>query len=138
MTGKIPPPKLKPGDEITVAYLNALRDWAVQGSIMNVGAGLSGTGTPNGWNIGLSDNLPGRSGFLAKTNGTITARSGTTLGTGSVFLTTVSGSTITVLSDTATVANFSSTTGGIATATYVWVEEDDTGNLFITAVDCGN
>ncbi len=138
MLGKLPPKRLKPGDELTVAYMNELRDWAVQGSIMDVGAGLSGTGTPNGWSIGLSDNLPGRAGFLAKTNGTITARSGTTLGTGSVFLTTISGSTITVTSETMTVSNFSSTTGGIATATYVWVEEDSVGNFFITAVDCGN
>ncbi len=135
MIGRIPPQRLKIDDELLLKWLNDVRDWAVQGSIMDVGAGLSGSPTPNGWSIGLGAGI-GRAGFLAKTNGTITARSGTTAGTGSVFLTTFSAPTITVTANTLTVYNFSSTTGGIATATFVWVEQDDAGNYWITAVDC--
>ncbi len=136
MIGKQAPRRLKAGDELIIDWLNALRDAAVEGSISHLGPGISGSPTPNGWSIGVSE-VSSRAGFLAKTNGTISARSGTALGTGSVFLTTISGSTITVTSNTQTVFNFSSTSGGIATATYVWVEEDDAGNYFITAVDCG-
>ncbi len=136
MIGTIPPVMLKPGDELTCKWLNDVRRAAVEGSIAHLGPGLVGSPTPNGWSLS-TDTGSGRSGFLAKTDGTITARSGTTLGGGNVFLTTISGTTITVTSTSIAVLNFSSTTGGIATATYVWVEEDDSGNLFITAVDCG-
>lgn len=137
MIGKIPPQMLRAGDELTVGYLNDVRNWAVQGAIVDVGAGLSLVAGPNGLALGLAVNDTG-GGFWAKTNGTITARSGTTLGSGSVFLLSVTTTTITVTSNTLTVVNYSSTTGGIATGTYVFVEDDGFGNWSITAVDCGN
>ena len=82
--------------------------------------------------IGLQD-IPGRQGYLAVADGTITARVGTTLGSGMVFLTTIAGTAVTVLTDTANVLNFSSTTGGIPTGTYVWVEEDDNTAIFVSS-----
>lgn len=53
MIGKLPPPRLKAGDELTIAYLNSIRDWVVEGSIAHLGAGIEGDPTPNGWSIGL-------------------------------------------------------------------------------------
>ncbi len=140
MIGRTPPVKFKKGMELTAKWLADVRNAAVEGSICSLGPGLMGSATPNGWAIGLSNPGRGRAGFLAKTDGTISARVTTTLGTGTVFLTTIDSSTgvITVESDTVDVFNFSSTTGGIATGAYVWVEQDDAGNYFITAVDCGN
>ncbi len=137
MIGRIPPAVLKPGDELTCKWLNALRQVAVEGSIAQLGPGFNAQPTPNGWSIGIGS-ISGGGGFWAKTNGTISARSGTTLGTGSVFLLSVTTSTITVTSNTLDVVNYSSTTGGIATATYVFVQDDGFGNPSITAVDCGN
>ncbi len=136
MIGKIPPLRLKPGDELTTRWLNSVRDAAIEGSISDLGPGLTGSPTPNGWTIGVNERSGG--GFWAKTNGTISARSGTTLGAGSVFLLSVTTTTITVLTDTQAVVNYSSTTGGIPTGTYVFVQDDGFGNMSITAVDCGN
>ncbi len=137
MIGKIPPKRLKPGDELICRWLNAVRDAAVEGSIAALGPGLIGSPTPTGWQVGLASSIR-QNGFWAKTNGTISARSGTTLGSGSVFLLEVTSTTITVTSDTLDVVNYSSTTGGIPTDTYVFVQDDGFGNPSITAVDCGN
>ncbi len=138
MIGKVPPKPLKPGDELVCKWLNEVREAAVSGGIAALGPGLKGSPTPTGWAINLANPLGQMPGFLAKTDGAITARSGTTLGGGDVFLTSISGTTITVETDTVDVLNFSSTTGGIPDATYVWVEQDADGNYFITSVDCGN
>ncbi len=136
MIGRIPPPLIAPGDELTCKWLNAVRQAAVEGSISHLGPGLQGMPTPNGLALSLAS-TGGNGGFWAKTNGTITARSGTTLGSGSVFLLSVTTTTITVTSNTLGVVNYSSTSGGIATATYVFVQDDGFGNWSITAVDCG-
>ena len=50
---KLPPKRLKAGDELVVAWLNSIRDAAVEGSISHLGVGLKGSPTPNGWSIGL-------------------------------------------------------------------------------------
>ncbi len=137
MIGRIPPPIIKPGDELTAKWLNDVRQAAVEGSIAELGPGFTAMPTPNGWSIGLNS-TGGSGGFWAKTNGTITARSGTTLGTGTVFLLNVVGTAITVTTDTLSVVNYSSTTGGIPDAIYVFVQDDGFGNWSITSVDCGN
>ncbi len=137
MIGRTPPVRFKKGMELTAKWLDDVRQAAVEGSICSLGPGLQGSATPNGWVLGLAS-TGASSGFWAKTDGTISARSGTTLGTGSVFLLSVSGTTITVTGNSVNVVNYSSTTGGIPTATYVFVQNDGFGNLSITAVDCGN
>ncbi len=137
MIGRTPPVRIRPGDELTCAWLNAVRNAAIEGSICDLGPGLKGSPTPNGWSIGLTRSGAG-SGVWTKTNGAVSARSGLTLGTGSVFLLNVSTTTIEVTTITRDVVNYSSTTGGIPDATFVYVEDDGFGNLSITAVDCGN
>ncbi len=137
MIGRKPPPLIKVGDELTSKWLNGVRNWAVQGAIVDVSAGLSLSEGPNGTTISLTSIGTG-GGFWAKTDGVISARSGLTLGSGTVFLLDVSTTTITVTTDTLSVVNYSSTTGGIPTDTYVFVQNDGFGNWSITAVDCGN
>ena len=79
------------------------------------------------------------SASLAITNGTVTARVTTTPGSGAFNFVNLNGTTLTTdTSGTTACFNFSSTTGGIATGTYVWVEQDPAGNWWITSVDCGN
>ncbi len=133
MIGKVPPRPIKPGDELTTKWLNSVLKAAMEGSIASLGYGLKGSPSPTGWSIGLAGVTPNNHGFLAKTDGAITARVTTTLGEGDVFLTTISGTTITVETDTVHVLNFG---GAIATGRYVWVESDAEGNLFITAEEC--
>ncbi len=55
MIGKVPPKKLKPGDELVCKWLNDVRDSAVEGSIAALGPGLKGSPTSTGWQIGLAN-----------------------------------------------------------------------------------
>ncbi len=133
----VPFKEIRIGDELTMAWLNALRDTVLQNQItLGANCGLAMTQSPAGTALRVSSGSNSKQ--LAVTDGAITARSGTTAGTGTVFLTTFDGTDITTTAETLDVFNFSSTTGGIATGTYVWVQQDDGGNYWITAVDCGN
>src|SRR5580658_6753618 len=137
MIAKIPPPKLKLNDELLLDWLNALRDWAVQGSIQFLGPGLAGMPSPNGWSVGLAAVTAASEPFLCVTDGIISACSAfsgstATAGSGTVFVCSVSGTTITKTSQTLSVLNFSTTTGGIATGVNVWVSAEPTsGQYFI-------
>ena len=141
---RLAPPPLRKGDELTLKWLNGIRQLAVEGQV-DVGScsGISASQGPNGIALGVS--VASESGTLAYTDGTITARSGTTPGTGTVYLVVYDGTVLQIQNGTGgnptvtqAVLNFSSTTGGIPTGTYVWIEPDPGSNWFITAVDCGN
>lgn len=136
MAGKLPPVKLKPGDELTVAWLNAVRNIAVEGSIADLGAGLKGNPTPNGWAIGVAHNAA--AGSVCKTTSTITARSGTTVGSGTVDFYQRVGTTLTATGLSTTVYSYSSTTGGVASGQYGWAQQDEVGDWWLISVDCGN
>ncbi len=138
MIGRIPPPLIKPGDELTSRWLNDVRRAAVEGSIASLGAGLEGSPSPNGWSISLKAPASGASGSVVKTSSTITARSGTTVGSGTVDFYERVGSTLTATGLSDTVYSYSSTTGGIPSGTYGFAQRDRTGDWWLISVDCGN
>ncbi len=135
--------RLKGGDELTTTWLNKLLS-LVKSCVIQPGSnsGLSLNRNDHGTFVRLGQ--PNVQAQLAITSGTITARVGTTAGFGTVLLVDVSVAsdgttcTLTTTSVTETVFSYSSTTGGIPTDIYVWIEQDLTGNWFITSDDCGN
>ncbi len=136
-------PKLRAGMELTNSWLNRLLGLARRAQVQpGVNCGLSVNSNDHGTWLRLAQ--PNVQAQLAITTGTITARVGTTAGYGSVYLVDVSVAadgttcTLTTTSVTETVFSYSSTTGGIPTDIYVWIEQDLTGNWFITSDDCGN
>jgi len=132
------PRRWREGDTIGARDLNKLLD-AIERCIINPGqsSGLDISQSQGGTSLRVR---PPTNRYLGVTSGTITARSGTTPGTGTVtlYLYSTSAGTVGTSGVNVTVYNFSSTTGGIATSTYVWVEQDVDGNWWITSVDCGN
>jgi hypothetical protein len=133
------PKKLRPGDELTSGWLNHLLALARRALVQpGANSGLSVNQNDNGTWLRLSQ--PNVQAQLAYTSSTITARSGTTAGTGTVYLVDVSVVSGTcTLSTTAvqiTVYSFSGTTGGIASGKYCWIEQDVTGNYFLTSSEC--
>ena len=132
-------PKLKPGDELTSGWLNSLLALAFRALIQpGANSGLSVNQNDMGTWLRLSQ--PNVQAQLAITNGGISARSGTTAGTGSVFLVDISVAsgvcTLTTTTVQYTVYNFSGSAGGIADSKYCWIEQDVTGNWFVTSAEC--
>ena len=134
---KVTIPLVHEGEEISARLVNAIIAALRQAIIQPDGStGIRIIQTPAGTT--LSVRQPAR--YLAVVqSGGITARSGSTPGTGSVelYLLNVGGNSIADSTQAITVFNFSSTSGGIASGTYCWVEEDIDGNFWVTAVDCG-
>ncbi len=135
MIGKVPPRRLKPGDELVCKWLNEVRDAAIEGSIASLGAGLKGSPTPTGWALGVDIHQ----GTLRPgvTSSLITARVGNNMGSGSVDLYTMnSPPAITSDSETVTAYSISSVAAGIPSGTYCMVQMDANGNWWITTADC--
>ena len=132
-----PPPKLRPGDELTTKWLNWILAWVKRNTIeLGVDSGLAMAQTENATILRLASRQSGQQ--LAITDGTITARTGTTPGTGTVFLVNYDSTDLITGTVDVDVFNFSSTTGGIPDSIYCWIEQDPQGNWWITSVDCGN
>ncbi len=127
---RVPPPRLRPGDELTTGWLNKIRDWCVRNTLQGVSAGLTAQQLDTGFTLGaiIPDGASGSVGVVQ--TGGISARVGSTYGSGNVLVNT--------LGVNITVKNFSSTTGGIAAGTYVFVQQDSAGTWWVTSVDCGN
>ena len=138
---RFPPPEIRPSDDLTCGWLNRLRSWLLGAGVLAIGPGLTGHQTPNGWIIGLASAAGASTGILCYTDGTITAAtafsgSTSTAGTGTVFVCTTAAGVITKTSTTLSVLNYSPTTGGIATGTRVWVDQDIDGNYYIVSDAC--
>jgi len=132
------PRPLRAGDELTLRFLNWVRDKCLRNTIkLGPNSGLSGIWGSDGTILRVATG-EGGGAQLAITDGSISARSGTTPGSGTVFDVSYNGTVLVTATTTKTVGNFSSTTGGIPTGTYVWIEQDPQGAWWITAVDCGN
>lgn len=140
------PQKLHPGDELTTTWLNKLVMWCKRNTLnLGVNSGLDMIQNDAGTFLRLSGR-PG-TGRLAITYSTITAATtgggcsvgGFTPGSGTVNWIYFDGTCANPdTTDTPTVYNFSTTSGGIASGTFVWCSQDQSGNWWITAVDCGN
>lgn len=131
-------PDVHVGEEISARWINALLSAVRQNALKPEGStGCRIIQTAAGTTISVRQ--PARYVGVVQSGG-ISARSGSTPGTGSVelYLLNVGGNSIVDSTQAVTVFSFSSTTGGIASGTYCWVEEDIDGNFWITAVDCGN
>ena len=133
---------LRAGMELTSAWLNGLVVLLMRAQVMlGSDSGLEMNQTDKGTFLRIA--FQNNQATLAyTTSGGITARSGTTAGFGSVFLVDVSVAsdgttcTLTTTAVTYTVFNLSATTGGIAGGKYCWIEQDVTGNWFVTAAEC--
>jgi hypothetical protein len=132
--------KAKQGKPISASGLKGIAETCDWISKLRVAAPLTLANIAGGPLIGVA--LPPAGAQLAiTTSAGLTARVGTTAGHGTVNPVTSNGSTFALTTDTSTtitVLNFSSTTDGIAGNTYVWIQQDPSGNWFATAVDCGN
>lgn len=130
------PKDLKPGDELTLSWLNKIRSWCARNTInLGVGSGLAMVQNEQGTFLRVSGS---QSGELAITHGSITARVTSTPGTGSVYFVNYDGTSLsTDTSHDIPVLNFSSTSGGISTGVYVWVTQGPGSEYWITAIDCG-
>ena len=139
---KIEPPKrIAAGDELTVAWLNHIRDLLVESRIVSLGPGFTGGPTPSGTILGLAT-AQGSNGFFkgkVKTGGISARTSDASHGTGSVEIWVLNSSGSWIDSgDSATVTSISSTTGGIVAGTWVNCIYRDDGGAEILSVDCGN
>ena len=137
---QFPPPEITPAVDLTCNWLNRLRSWVLGAGVLGLSPPLVGHQTPNGWVIGLASQQ-GATGLLCYTDGAITAATAfsggsSTAGTGTVFICTTSAGEITVTTQTLSVLNYSPTTGGIATGTRVWVDQDQDGNYYIVSNAC--
>jgi hypothetical protein len=132
--------KAKEGKVISASGLAEIAktcDWITK---LRVAAPLTLSNIAGGPLIGVA--LPPSGAQLAiTTSAGLTARVGTTAGHGTVNPVMSNGSTFALTTNTSvtiTVLNFSSTTGGIAGGTYVWIQQDPSGNWFAVSADCGN
>lgn len=135
-------PKQKPTKPIQARTLRLLAETCDWASRIRVIAPLE----MNTFGGGPQIRLNGLGAQLAYTDsGGITARVGTTAGYGQVYYvaSTVTWSagvptcTLATGTDPMYVFNFSATTGGIAGGLYCFVEQDVSGNWWITAIECG-
>ncbi len=133
------PPALKPGMELTAAWLNWVLKTCKENRIeLGEGSGLTMSQNENGTILRTAGSSSGQL-QRAITNGAISARVGTSPGGGNVFLVSYNGTVYVTGVDSIPVLNYSSTTGGIATGVYCWIAEDPTSSeLEIISVDCGN
>jgi hypothetical protein len=133
------PKKLRPGDELTTGWLNWLLR-LIHAARVELGSNSGLCLNRNDTGTWLRLAQPNVQAQAALTSSAITARSGTTAGTGTVYLVDVSVvggvCTLTTSSVQITVYSFSGTTGGIASGKYCWIEQDVTGNYFITSSEC--
>ena len=137
---KFPPPKLlRPGDELTTGWLNWVLRLAKRNTIeLGANSGLSMVQNENGTSLRVASTS--KQGTVGITSSTISARSGLTPGSGTVDRYSYDEDSGDLVDDEQSedVLNFSSTTDGIASGTYVWIEQDGLGFWWITAVDCGD
>lgn len=127
----------KQGDEILAMHFADLKEAICEATIRPGScAGIDVFRGPGGTTLSVQ---PPSIGSLGVVTSAISARVGTTLGTGLVELYYASSTGVaTDCAQAVNVYNFSSTTGGITTGLYVWVQQDPSGDWYVTAIDCGN
>ena len=132
MSSPIILPRVKPGDEITAALFNALRDAIAQCIILpgrSVGIRITQT------DAGVAISVKSTQRFAGLTSGAISARSGSTPGTGTVELYALDTSNNLADQNTSLpVFNFSS--GAIASGKYCWIEEDLDNHFWVISAEC--
>ena len=138
MIGKIPPPRIRAGDELTVKWLNAVRDTAVEGSILDLGAGLVGSPTPNGWAIGADvADTAGIYFCLTPSSGTWGATGSwptLTAGTFTADVYEAEGSTLTKIATSAAIFNWFPSTPANSKVTMLFL--DGTGSFVVGPQSC--
>jgi hypothetical protein len=139
---------LRPGDELTTTWLNRARRRIMENRVeLGVNSGLCINRNANGTWLRVAKQPPGMKlaitlsgGISACTAPGNSAGDTGTAGSGNVLLvdvTSLSGALVTSNVELV-VYNFSTTTGGIDANVLVWIAQDQEGNWFVTAVDCGN